>query len=158
MTATGRHFLVLHGDEFDSIVACGRLKNLAGVGAYGLLIWINHAVNYFRRKAGLPYWSLATHLKHRIKGASRFIRRFEDAVLSEAKRQNVDGIICGHVHRASIFQSEGLLYCNDGDWVESCTALVETYDGKLELIHWADNKHTIEDMRLDGNGARSEAA
>jgi UDP-2,3-diacylglucosamine pyrophosphatase LpxH len=137
---------VTHGDEFDHIVTCNKLKSFLGNHAYDVLIWVNRVVNGVRRKLGLPYWSLATYLKHKSRNALEYIHRFESAVLHEAHRKDVDGFVCGHLHRAEIEHIDGVLYCNDGDWVENCTAVVERNDGVMQLIHWADEKHAIKNI------------
>lgn len=137
-TADGRRFLVIHGDEFDSIVKHSRWLAVLGSGAYDFLLYANRWVNYFRRKLGFPYWSLAAYLKHKVKNAVNYISNFEQALAHEARKRGVDGVICGHIHRATIENMDGILYCNDGDWVESCTALVERHDGSLAILHWAD--------------------
>ena len=134
----GQRLLVLHGDEFDSVVRSSPWLARAGSWAYEMLLEANHVVNYARRHLGWPYWSLAAFLKHRVKNAVSYIASFESAVAYEAKREGVDGVVCGHIHRAEIAEQEGVLYCNCGDWVESCTALVERDDGALEIIHWSD--------------------
>jgi UDP-2,3-diacylglucosamine pyrophosphatase LpxH len=137
-TADGRRFLIIHGDEFDSIVKHSRWLAVLGSGAYDFLLYANRWVNYFRRKLGFPYWSLAAYLKHKVKNAVNFISNFEQALAHEARKRGVDGVICGHIHRATIENIDGIVYCNDGDWVESCTALVERHDGSLAILHWAD--------------------
>ena len=142
-TADGRRLLVMHGDEFDSVVQCSRLLALAGSQAYALLLRANRLVNFVRSKAGLPYWSLAGSLKHRVKNAVQFISNFESAVAMAARRHDVDGVVCGHIHRAEISVASEVLYLNCGDWVESCTALVEHHDGKIELLHWSDQQHAV---------------
>ena len=111
---------------------------MLGSEAYDFLLAVNRWFNYFRRKFGFPYWSLSAYLKHKVKNAVNFISNFEKAVVHEARKRGVDGVICGHIHRATIEEYDGVLYCNDGDWVESCTALVEHRDGSLALVHWAD--------------------
>jgi len=138
-TADGRTFLVLHGDEFDSVVKHNRWLAVFGSGAYDLLIDANRGVNFVRRRLGFPYWSLAAYLKNKVKNAVDYISNFEQAVVHEARRRGVHGIICGHIHKAAIDDYNGVLYCNDGDWVESCTALVEHLDGSLAIIRWADD-------------------
>ena len=100
-----------------------------------------------RRKLGLPYWSLSAFLKHKVKNAVQFIADYEHAVAGEARRRGVDGVVCGHIHHAEIRDIDGILYCNDGDWVESCTALVEDFDGRLRIVHWAE-EHARETSRL----------
>ena len=137
-TADGRKFLVLHGDEFDQVVRHSKWVAVLGSEAYDVLLALNRYFNWFRRKLGFPYWSLSAYLKHKVKNAVSFIGNFEKAVVHEARKRGVDGVICGHIHKATIENYDGVLYCNDGDWVESCTALVERPDGELAVIHWAD--------------------
>jgi UDP-2,3-diacylglucosamine pyrophosphatase LpxH len=137
-TADGRRLLVLHGDEFDSVVKYSKWLAMFGSWLYDVLLAANRWVNFFRRRLGFPYWSLAAYLKQKAKGAVNFISNFEQALVHEARRRDVHGIVCGHIHHATIEEYDGLLYCNDGDWVESCTALVEHHDGRLAIIHWAD--------------------
>ncbi len=137
-TADGRRLLVIHGDEFDSIVKHSKWLAILGSGMYEFLLLSNRGVNYFRRRMGFPYWSLAAYLKHKVKNAVNFISNFEQALVREARRRKVHGVVCGHIHKAAITEYDGILYCNDGDWVESCTALVENDAGKLEVIHWAE--------------------
>ncbi len=137
-TADGRQLLVLHGDEFDSIVRHSKWLAMFGSWIYDLLLYSNRWVNYIRRKLGFPYWSLAAYLKHKVKNAVNYISNFEQALVHEARKRGVDGVVCGHIHKATIEHYDGVLYCNDGDWVESCTALVEQTDGGLALVHWAD--------------------
>jgi UDP-2,3-diacylglucosamine pyrophosphatase LpxH len=142
-TADGRRLLVLHGDQFDGVVRCSKALALLGTTLYRWLLQANRMVNFVRRKLGFPYWSLAAFVKHRVKNAVQYISNFEHAVSYEAARQGVDGLICGHIHRAEITHLNGVLYCNSGDWVESCTALVERYDGTLELLHWSDAQQSV---------------
>jgi UDP-2,3-diacylglucosamine pyrophosphatase LpxH len=132
-TADGREFLVMHGDEFDTAVKCSRWLARFGAAAYEFMMRINRGVNLCRRALGMPYWSLATYLKLRLANAVRYVQAFETAAAQAARSRNLDGIICGHIHRARVREIDGVLYCNDGDWVESCTALVESQDGQLLL-------------------------
>jgi UDP-2,3-diacylglucosamine pyrophosphatase LpxH len=155
VTADGRRLLLLHGDEFDSVIQCGRLLTYLGDQAYSILLTLNRAVNHVRRKLGFPYFSVAAYLKRKVKNAVNLISDFERAVAHEARKHNVDGLVCGHIHHADITRIGGVLYCNDGDWVESCTALVENPDGSLQLLHWADDKHAI---KSDADDACMEAA
>lgn len=134
--ADGRRFLILHGDAFDGIVRYARWLAFLGDRAYNTMIAINHWYNELRHLCGYDYWSLSAYLKHKVKNAVEFISSFEHAVAEEAKRRGVDGVICGHIHKAEIRRIDDILYCNDGDWVESCTALVEHRDGRLEIIDW----------------------
>jgi len=136
--ADGRRLLVTHGDEFDSVVRCSRLASMIGSGVYDMLLVANRWVNGLRRHFGFSYWSLAGFLKHKVKNAVQYISNFEEAVAHEAAKQGVDGVVCGHIHRAEITELRDILYCNCGDWVESCTALVEHNDGTLELMRWSD--------------------
>ena len=111
---------------------------LFGDGAYEVTLKLNHYYNLIRRRLGYPYWSLSAYLKHRVKNAVQFIGDFTEAVAAEARRRGVDGVVCGHIHHAEMRSVGGVLYCNDGDWVESCTALVEHFDGRLEIVHWME--------------------
>lgn len=137
-TADGRRLLVMHGDEFDAIMLSHRWLAHAGDFAYGALMGLNRWVNALRRRFGMPYWSLSKHAKHKVKNAVEFISRFEEIVAEEAGKRGVDGVVCGHIHTAEIRDIEGIEYYNDGDWVEGCTALVEHFDGRMEILHWAD--------------------
>ena len=136
-TADGRRFLVMHGDEFDSVVLHARWLAVLGDVAYRVLLTMNTVLNFFRRRLGFPYWSLSAFLKVKVKNALQFIENFESAVAAEARRRGVDGVICGHIHKAEMRDIDGVAYINDGDWVESCTALVEHFDGRLEILEWA---------------------
>jgi UDP-2,3-diacylglucosamine pyrophosphatase LpxH len=138
VTADGRRLLVIHGDVFDAVVKHARWLALLGDGAYTAAIWLNRYFNKARRRLGYQYWSLSAYLKHRVKNAMQYIGSFADAVVDEALRRGLDGVVCGHIHYAEMREIKGVLYCNDGDWVESCTALVEHFDGRLELINWID--------------------
>jgi UDP-2,3-diacylglucosamine pyrophosphatase LpxH len=137
-TADGRRFLVVHGDEFDAVVRHAAWLGFAGDIAYRALLTMNTVLNRFRRRLGFGYWSLSAFLKSKVKNALQFIDNFEIAVADEARRRHVDGVICGHIHKAEMREIAGTLYLNDGDWVESCTALVEHGDGRLEILRWAD--------------------
>ncbi len=137
-TADGRKLLVLHGDEFDAIMLSHRWLAFVGDQAYATLMRCNHAVNKVRSWLGKPYWSLSKTAKHKVKNAVEFIGRFEDAVAHEAALRGVDGVVCGHIHHAEERPIAGVTYYNDGDWVEGCTALVEHFDGRMEVIHWVD--------------------
>jgi UDP-2,3-diacylglucosamine pyrophosphatase LpxH len=135
-SADGRRFLVLHGDQFDGVVTCARWLALLGDWAYDTVLRANIGFNAVRRRLGLGYWSLANFLKGRAKTAMQYICNFEAAVAEEGRRQKVDGVICGHIHHASLREIDGITYANDGDWVESCTALVEHPDGQLAIVDW----------------------
>jgi UDP-2,3-diacylglucosamine pyrophosphatase LpxH len=138
ITADGRRLLVIHGDWFDLVVKHARWLALLGDHAYTLALWMNHHFNRVRRLFGYEYWSLSAFLKLRVKNAVQYIGSFADALASEARRRDLDGVVCGHIHHAEIRDLGGVLYCNDGDWVESCTALVEHFDGRLAIVQWAD--------------------
>lgn len=138
ITADGRKLLVLHGDEFDAIMLAHRWLAFLGDAAYGLLLRLNVVVNMVRRAFKLPYWSLSKHAKHKVKNAVEFISRFEEVVAHAAGSRRVDGVVCGHIHNAEMREINGVAYYNDGDWVEGCTALVEHFDGRIEVLHWAD--------------------
>ena len=135
--ADGRKFLVIHGDEFDGVTMHAKWLAHLGDWAYDRVLLMNSGFNYLRRKLGYPYWSLSAYLKHKVKNAVNFISDFECAVAEEARRRGVDGVICGHIHKAEMRMIGEVLYCNDGDWVESCTALVEDDSGNLEIVNWA---------------------
>ena len=137
-TADGRRLLIMHGDQFDGVVKYARWLAILGDWAYSVMIEVNLQFNKLRRRFGFGYWSLSAYLKNRVKNAVQFIDNFEHAVAEEARRRNVDGVVCGHIHKAEIREIDGILYCNDGDWVESCTAMVEHLDGRLEIVHWAE--------------------
>ena len=136
VTADERRLLLLHGDEFDGVVQASPWLAHVGSFAYGFLIRLNRYVNAVRKRFGYRYWSLAAFLKHKVKNAVSYIGNFETAVARSARKHGVDGLVCGHIHRPEIREIEGILYCNDGDWVESCSALVEHRDGHLELLDW----------------------
>ncbi|MGM0561704.1 MAG: UDP-2,3-diacylglucosamine diphosphatase [Pseudomonadota bacterium] len=152
-TADGRRLLVMHGDAFDGIVSYARWIALLGDWAYGVVLTANTWFNLLRRRLGFGYWSLSAYVKHRVKNAVQYIAHFEEAVAEEARRRKVDGIVCGHIHQAEMRTIGGVLYLNDGDWVESCTALVEHFDGELEILHWA----ALRNLAMLPQGAPSAA-
>ena len=137
VTADNRRLLVMHGDEFDSVVRYAKFLALLGDSAYTAALVVNHWFNVVRRRMGYPYWSLSAWLKRQVKEAVKAVDRFETALAGEARRRGFDGVVCGHIHHAEMREVHGVMYMNDGDWVESCTALVEHADGRLELIDWA---------------------
>jgi UDP-2,3-diacylglucosamine pyrophosphatase LpxH len=138
-TADGRRLWITHGDLFDGVIQCARWLAHLGDQAYEFTLKLNRWFNYLRARLGLPYWSLSRFLKHKVKRAVSFISDFEQAVAYEARRRGLDGVVCGHIHHAEMREIEGVLYCNDGDWVESLTALVEHEDGRLEIIDWSQH-------------------
>lgn len=135
-TADGRRLLVLHGDRFDGVVQCAKWLAIVGDRLYDFTLTLNRIFNRIRSRFGLGYWSLSQFLKHKVKTAVSFVSRFEEAVAAEARSQGLDGVICGHIHKAEMREVDGVLYCNDGDWVESLTALVELENGELKIVHW----------------------
>lgn len=135
-TAGGRTYIVMHGDEFDVVVRSAKWLAFLGDRGYEAALWLNNPLNWLRQHIGLGYWSLSAYLKQRVKGAVSFIGAFEQAVATEARRQRADGIICGHIHHAADRMIEDVHYLNCGDWVESCTAIVEHPCGQLQLIRW----------------------
>ncbi len=137
VTADGRRLLVMHGDEFDSVVRYAKFLALLGDWAYTSALVLNRWFNAVRRRFGYPYWSLSAWLKLQVKEAVKAIDRFETALAAEARRRGCDGVVCGHIHHAAIRDVDGVTYLNDGDWVESCTAIVEHFDGRIELVDWA---------------------
>ncbi|MGD8346500.1 MAG: UDP-2,3-diacylglucosamine diphosphatase [Lysobacterales bacterium] len=147
-TPDGRRLLVLHGDQFDSAVRCSPLLAMIGASLYDVLLQLNVLINAVRRKMGKEYWSLATYLKNKVKNAVRYIERFEAAVARAARREGVDGVICGHIHRAEIRRMENITYMNCGDWVESCTALVEHHDGRIELLQWREDATCLKERYI----------
>jgi UDP-2,3-diacylglucosamine pyrophosphatase LpxH len=147
-TAKGLRLLVIHGDFFDGVVQYAKWLAHLGDVLYTLSLRLNRTVNALRARLGLPYWSLAQFLKYKVKNAVSYITAFEEALAAEARRRNFDGVVCGHIHKAEIRRIGDVLYCNDGDWVESLTALVETLEGELRIVHWHDflpTIHTIDD-------------
>lgn len=136
-TADGRRLWVIHGDDFDAVVQHARWLAYAGDMAYEWSLRMNRHLNNWRARVGLPYWSLSQYLKHKVKSALNYVTAFEDAVAKRAKSMGYDGVVCGHIHRAEMRDIEGVTYYNDGDWVESLTALVEHRDGRMELVDWS---------------------
>ena len=137
-TADGRNFLVIHGDQFDAIVHNVRWLAYLGDRAYDLAIIVNRIVGGVRRLFGMPYWSFSSWAKVKVKKAVKFISHFQKIVVEDARRSEVDGVICGHIHHAAMEHMDGVEYINTGDWVESCTAVVEHFDGRMEIIRWMD--------------------
>lgn len=142
-TADGKRMLVMHGDQFDAVMGCAKWLAKLGSMAYGIAIAINWVFNTVRKAFGLTYWSLSAYLKQKVKGAVKDINDYEHFLAEEARQNKCSGIIVGHIHRAEIRTVEDVLYCNDGDWVESCTALVEHHNGSLEIIHWPSQRSAL---------------
>lgn len=138
----GRRYVVMHGDEFDVVVRYARWLAFLGDRSYELALWTNAPLNWLRRHLGLGYWSLSAYLKQRVKTAVNFIGEFEENLSEVARHKGVDGVICGHIHHAADRMIDGVHYLNCGDWVESCTAVVETMQGEMRLVRWG-----IQDVR-----------
>jgi UDP-2,3-diacylglucosamine pyrophosphatase LpxH len=137
-TASGKRYLVIHGDEFDVVVRYAKWLAFLGDRGYELALWLNWPLNFVRRKLGYGYWSLSSYLKQSVKSAVNFIGDFETNLADEAKRRDVDGVICGHIHHCASRQFGPVHYLNTGDWVESCTAIGETETGEFVMIRWLD--------------------
>ncbi|PUA18535.1 UDP-2,3-diacylglucosamine diphosphatase [Glaciimonas sp. PCH181] len=137
-TARGKRFLVLHGDRFDGVIACAKWLAYVGDSLYTVILKFNQWFNGWRARAGLPYWSLSQYLKLKVKNAVNYISSFEDALAAEAAKRGLDGVICGHIHKPEMRNINGIIYCNDGDWVESLSALVEDASGALRLVTWQE--------------------
>jgi UDP-2,3-diacylglucosamine pyrophosphatase LpxH len=147
--ANGRHYLVVHGDLFDGITRLAPWLSFLGDRAYDFILGLNSRFNWIRHRMGFGYWSLSQFLKHRVKKAIDFMFHFERNLAAYCKKRGFDGVVCGHIHHAEIKTIDGVTYMNDGDWVESCTALVEHHDGAWEIVTWTQ-KHDQEDT--DNNG------
>lgn len=151
----GRKFLVIHGDLYDGIVLYAKWLAVIGDQLYALILKLNRWFNHIRAKLGFPYWSLSQYLKHKTKNAVNFMTKFEDAVAREARKRGLHGVVCGHIHKAQIKAIDGITYCNDGDWVESMSALVETFEGELRIIEWLqDPLNQTSDEDADTQAAR----
>lgn len=147
VTADDRRFLVTHGDQFDAVVVNAKWLAHVGDRAYAFALWLNLWMNRVRRIWGGQYWSLSNWAKQQVKSAVNFIGQYEQVLTDEARRKGYDGIICGHIHRANMTDMNGIAYVNTGDWVESCTAVVEHEDGRLQLIDWAATRRRRQMMR-----------
>ena len=134
--ADGRRMLVIHGHELDTVVQNVKWLAFAGDVGYQFLLSLNPAINFIRRRFGLGYWSLSAYVKQRVKDAVSFIGKYEEAIVHYAKKYSVDAVLCGHIHNASVRQFGNVTYYNCGDWVESCTALIERENGALELVNY----------------------
>jgi len=148
-TADGKRLWVLHGDRFDGVIACAKWLAHLGDWAYGMALRGNDLLSAVRRRLGMPYWSLSAWLKHKVKNAVEYVCRFEEIVAHEAQKRGVDGVVCGHIHHAEIRRTGDVLYLNDGDWVEICSALVEDARGTMEILHWADPSQRREARRRE---------
>jgi UDP-2,3-diacylglucosamine pyrophosphatase LpxH len=152
VTASGERILVIHGHELDTVVQNVRWLAFAGDLGYQFLLSLNPLINFVRRRFGLGYWSLSAYAKRRVKDAVSFIGKFEAAVAHYAVRHHVDAVLCGHIHSAAIREFGNVTYYNCGDWVESCTALVEGEDGILSMVnyHLSSAVRPVENQRLLG--------
>lgn len=137
-TADGRKLWITHGDLYDGVIQVARWLALLGDNLYEFTLKLNRHLNSWRARMGLPYWSLSKYLKLKVKRAVSYVGDFEQALAREARKRGVEGLVCGHIHHAEMRDIDGILYCNDGDWVESLTALVEHPDGQLEILDWAE--------------------
>jgi UDP-2,3-diacylglucosamine pyrophosphatase LpxH len=135
-TARGQRLLVIHGDQFDGVLSCTPWLTRLGDAMYDVTVMLSHSVNNLRRAMGRPYWPLAERIKLSVGVSVRYIAQFEQLAASYARAQGYDGVVCGHIHRANLCHIDGTLYCNTGDWVESCSALVENPNGELQLLRW----------------------
>jgi UDP-2,3-diacylglucosamine pyrophosphatase LpxH len=142
-TADGRRLLVIHGDEFDESVRYGAVARWVGGHFYDYLLWTQHKVHSLRHRLGYGYWSMADWLKQQAPSARALIARFEGSAAALARHRGADGVICGHIHHAEMRDIDGILYCNMGDWVESCTALVEGLDGRLSVVRWTERSEVV---------------
>jgi UDP-2,3-diacylglucosamine pyrophosphatase LpxH len=141
--ADGKHYLVVHGDLFDGITRLAPWIAFLGDKAYDFVLELNNKFNWVRRRLGFGYWSLSRYLKYKVKKAVDFVFKFEENLANYCKKRGFDGVICGHIHHAEIKEINGVAYMNDGDWVESCTALVEHWDGRWEIITWTKEKDNV---------------
>jgi UDP-2,3-diacylglucosamine pyrophosphatase LpxH len=147
-TADGRQLWVIHGDYFDAVVQQAKWLAYVGDYLYEFTLKLNRYLNNMRGRLGLPYWSLSAYLKHKVKKALNYVTDFENAVAHEAAKHGYQGVVCGHIHRAEIRDVNGVLYCNDGDWVESRSALVENEQGELSLLYWQTDPIVVEKQEL----------
>ncbi len=150
LTADGRRLWVTHGDLFDGVIQCAKWLAYVGDWAYERTLRVNSWFNSARARLGLPYWSLSKYLKGKVKRAVSYVNDFEAAVAREARNRGLQGVVCGHIHHAEIREIDGVLYCNDGDWVESLTALVEHHDGRLEIADWSARRSVVLQPRQSG--------
>ena len=134
----GKRYIIMHGDEFDNVIRFNPLLKIIGDHAYDFLLFLNRCNAGLRKWLRRDYWSLAGYIKTRIGKAMKAITTYENAALDMARTQGFDGIICGHIHHPNLRYENGTLYCNDGDWIENCTSMIEHHDGRLEIIHWSE--------------------
>lgn len=157
VSAKGERFLVTHGDEFDTVVTNARWLAILGDNIYALLIWLNPKVNAIRRLWSPRYWSLSKWAKHQVKQAVNFIGKYEEVLSESARQKGCDGVICGHIHHASIRMVGNIKYVNTGDWVESCTAVIEDHEGNMRLVDWESKNNRRKLLkRLEKRRKRTE--
>lgn len=149
-TLGGKKVLMLHGDKYDTLMKSGMkfgwITEFVGSLGYDFLLFVNRWLDKLRRFLGFSYWSFAKYLKSKVRNAMRHVEQFERVVAKDAQRQGYDMVVCGHIHHAEIRQIDNILYCNDGDWIEHCTALVEKTNGEIELIHWSDKQLALKQI------------
>lgn len=145
-TLVGKKILLVHGDKYDAEVCLGKFQAKLGDVLYDFLLFLNRQCHTMRKLLGLPYWSLASYIKTKVKTANEAIARYQRAAINDAKLQGAEGIVCGHIHHPKLAIDDGILYCNDGDWIESCTSVVETETGEIQLLRWNDLSRTTEVM------------
>ena len=165
VTASGQKFLVIHGDEYDTIARYHKWIAKLGSKGYDLLIEINRWLRAVRRLLGFhSHFSLAAYVKFKVKNAVQFISDFEDSIVTTLRDEGLDGVVCGHIHHAELKDMQGFLYINTGDFVESCSAIVELRDGTIQLLHWhpthvplrvsadagGENRAQVEDLEVLG--------
>ena len=154
--ADGKKYLITHGDVFDGITRLAPWLSILGDKAYDFVLALNSRFNWFRHRLGFGYWSLSLYLKQRVKRAIDFMFQFEKNLAGYCKKKGYDGVICGHIHKAEIKEIDGVVYMNDGDWVESCTALVEHHDGRWEIISWTQENDNVVDDTDSSSHKRSK--
>jgi UDP-2,3-diacylglucosamine pyrophosphatase LpxH len=142
----------VHGDQFDGVIAYAKWLAHLGDSAYTAALQLNEIFCAARRALGLPYWSFSAYLKRKVKNAVEYVCRFQEAVAREARERGFDGVVCGHIHQAAMEQTDGVLYLNDGDWVESCTALVEDARGRFSILHWPPFAEPLDIPRVAEEG------
>ena len=161
-TADGRRLMVLHGDEFDTIMLAHRWLAFVGDALYHVMMKLNNWVAAARKRLGLPYWSISKAAKNKVKNAVEFISKYEEVVARAAAERGVDGVVCGHIHTAEFrsfeYGGKRVEYWNDGDWVEGCNALVEHADGRMEILHWPDEVARRNRCEIDVTPSVPEAA
>lgn len=149
ISADGKRLLIMHGDAMDAYINHGWLARLGGDYGYDFLLFINRWANRLRKYLGQPYFSLAGLIKSNIKGAKAAIEIYQQACLAEAKKRGYEGVICGHIHSPALFEQEGMRYANTGDWIESCSALVEDFHGNMRLLHYTDQLRWQDEIGVD---------